>query len=72
MISAAHLQESQGGRLSNLDILEARQKLGLTVQQMANMLGIHRDTYSKWERGVQKIPAIGATAIRWLVNGKVD
>ena len=72
MISAAHLQESQGGRLSNLDILEARQKLGLTVQQMADMLGIHRDTYSKWERGVQKIPAIGATAIRWLVNGKVD
>jgi len=58
--------------LSNLDILEARQKLGLTVQQMADMLGIHRDTYSKWERGVQKIPAIGATAIRWLVNGKVD
>ena len=72
MISAAHLQESQGGRLSNLDILEARQKLGLTVQQMADMLGVHRDTYSKWERGVQKIPAIGATAIRWLVNGKVD
>ncbi len=72
MISAAYLQESQGGRLSNLDILEARQKLGLTVQQMADMLGIHRDTYSKWERGVQKIPAIGATAIRWLVNGKVD
>ena len=58
--------------MSNLDILEARQKLGLTVQQMADMLGIHRDTYSKWERGVQKIPAIGATAIRWLVNGKVD
>ena len=58
--------------MSNLDILEARQKLGLTVQQMADMLGIHRDTYSKWERGVQKMPAIGATAIRWLVNGKVD
>ena len=58
--------------MSNLDILEARQKLGLTVQQMADMLGIHRDTYSKWERGVQKMPAIGATAIRWLANGKVD
>jgi len=38
----------------------------------ADKLGIHRDTYSKWERGVQKMPAIGATAIRWLVNGKVD
>ena len=58
--------------MSKLELLEARQKLGLTVQQMADRLGVHRDTYSKWERGVQKMPAIGATAIRWLVNGKVD
>jgi len=58
--------------LSNQEIREARLSLGLTVQQMADMLGVHRDTYSKWERGVQKMPAIGATAIRWLVNGKVD
>jgi len=72
MISAAHLQELLGGQLSEFEILEARQALGLTVQQMADKLGIHRDTYSKWERGVQKMPAIGATAIRWLVNGKVD
>ena len=54
------------------EILEARQKMGLTIKQMADKLGIHRDTYSKWERGVQKIPAVGVTAIRWLVNGKVD
>ena len=58
--------------MSKLELLEARQKLGLTVQQMADRLGVHRDTYSKWERGVQKMPAIGATAIRWLANGKVD
>ena len=58
--------------MSKLEILEARQSLGLTVQQMADRLGVHRDTYSKWERGVQKMPAIGATAIRWLANGKVD
>ena len=72
MISAAHLQELLGGQLSEFEILEARKALGLTVQQMADKLGIHRDTYSKWERGAQKIPAIGATAIRWLANGKVD
>ena len=58
--------------MSKLELLEARQKLGLTVQQMADRLGVHRDTYSKWERGVQKMPAIGATAIRWMANGKVD
>lgn len=54
------------------EILEARQKMGLTIKQMADKLGIHRDTYSKWERGVQKMPAIGSTAIRWMMNGKVD
>lgn len=54
------------------EILEARKRLGMSVQQMADRLGVHRDTYSKWERGVQKIPAIGSTAIRWLINGKVD
>ena len=58
--------------MTNEQVKRARLTLGLTVQQMADMLGIHRDTYSKWERGAQKIPAIGATAIRWLVNGRVD
>ena len=58
--------------MSGNEILEARQKMGLTIKQMADKLGIHRDTYSKWERGVQKMPAIGATAIRWMLNGKVD
>lgn len=58
--------------LSSDEIREARRELGLTVKQIADKLGVHRDTYSKWERGAQKIPAIGATAIRWLVNGKVD
>lgn len=54
------------------NILKARIELGLTVKDMAVKLGVHRDTYSKWERGVQKMPAIGATAIRWMLNGKVD
>lgn len=58
--------------MSSDEIREARRELGLTVKQIADKLGVHRDTYSKWERGAQKIPAIGATAIRWLVNGKVD
>ena len=58
--------------MTNEQVKRARLTLGLTVQQMADKLGVHRDTYSKWERGVQKMPAIGATAIRWLVNGKVD
>lgn len=58
--------------MTNEQVKRARLTLGLTVQQMADKLGVHRDTYSKWERGVQKMPAIGATAIRWMLNGKVD
>ena len=58
--------------MTNEQVKRARLTLGLTVQQMADKLGVHRDTYSKWERGVQKMPAIGATAIRWMLSGKVD
>ena len=58
--------------MTHEEIAKARASLGLSIKQMAGRLGVHRDTYSKWERGVQKMPAIGATAIRWLVNGKVD
>ena len=50
---------------------QARHQLGLSVNAMAQRLGIDRNTYGKWERGEQRAPAIAATAIRWLVAGKV-
>ena len=50
---------------------QARQSLGLSVNAMAQRLGIDRNTYGKWERGEQRAPAIAATAIRWLVAGRV-
>lgn len=53
------------------EIKAARQSLGLTIQQMADRLGVDRDTYSQWERGRRKLPAIGVTAIRWLATGKI-
>lgn len=53
------------------EIKANRQSLGLTIQQMADSLGVDRDTYSQWERGRRKLPAVGVTAIRWLVAGKV-
>ncbi len=53
------------------EILQARQSLGLSVTVMAQRLGIDRNTYGKWERGEQRAPAIAATAIRWLVAGRV-
>ncbi len=47
--------------------LEARQELGLSIAEMARTLNIHRDTWGKWEREVQKPPAIAITAMRMLV-----
>ena len=53
-------------------IKQARLTLGFSIQEMADRLGVDRDTYSKWERGERKLPAVGITAMRWLVAGKVD
>lgn len=53
------------------EILQARQSLGLSVNAMAQRLGIDRNTYGKWERGEQRAPAIAATAIKWLTAGRV-
>lgn len=58
--------------MTSNEIKAARQSIGLTIQQMADRLGVDRDTYSQWERGRRTLPAIGITAIRWLVAGKVD
>lgn len=53
------------------EILQARQSLRLSVNAMAQRLGIDRNTYGKWERGEQRAPAIAATAIKWLVAGRI-
>lgn len=33
---------------------EARQKLGLSIAEMARAMGVHRDTWGKWERGARE------------------
>ena len=51
------------------EIKEARESLGLNKKQMAERLGVDRDTYYKWEAGKRSLPAIGATAIK-LITGR--
>lgn len=46
--------------------LEARHELGLSIAEMARALGIHRQTWIKWERGEQRPPAVAITAMRML------
>lgn len=33
---------------------EARQTLGLSIEEMARAMGVHRQTLVKWERGERK------------------
>ena len=33
---------------------EARQALGLSREEMARAMGVHRETWAKWERGERK------------------
>ena len=50
----------------------ARQMLGLTQQGLADKLGIKLAKLRNWEQGRNSVSDEGATAIRWLANGKVD
>ena len=58
--------------MNSSQLKHARQSLGLSVNAMAQRLGIDRNTYGKWERGEQRAPAIAATAIKWLLAGKIE
>ena len=50
----------------------AAKKLNSTQQKLAEQLGVHVMTVSKWERGVVEIPQATALALRFLVMKKSD
>lgn len=50
------------------EIKKARQSLGLTQSDMARAMGVHRVTYTKWERGESAITAAPATMIRMILH----
>lgn len=52
------------------EIKQARESLGLNKKQMAERLGVDRDTYYKWEAGKQRLPAVGVTAIKLITSGQ--
>ena len=51
---------------------QAREQLGLTQQVLADKLGIKLAKLRNWEQGRNAVSDEAVTAIRWLVNGKVD
>lgn len=48
---------------------EARQTLGLSREEMARAMGVHRETWAKWERGERRPDNAAAqlmTLLCWL------
>ena len=45
------------------ELIEARQKLGLDISEIAKALKTPRGTYLKWERGERRVPGIVEVAL---------
>ena len=58
--------------MTHEQLKQARQSLGLTQQGFADRLGIKLAKLRNWEQGRNAVSDEAVTAIRWLVNGKVD
>lgn len=58
--------------MTPIQLKQARHQLGLTQQGFADKLGIKLAKLRNWEQGRNSVSDEAVTAIRWLVNGKVD
>ena len=58
--------------MTPIQLKQARHQLGLTQQGLADKLGIKLAKLRNWEQGRNAISDEGATAIKWLVAGKVE
>ena len=52
------------------ELLTMRQDAGLSQQALANLLGVHVVTVSRWERGVRAIPPYLQPACATLIARK--
>lgn len=50
---------------------QTRQELGLTQQGLSDKLGIKLAKLRNWEQGRNAVSDEGATAIKWLLAGKI-
>ncbi|MGL4751332.1 MAG: helix-turn-helix domain-containing protein [Aeromonadaceae bacterium] len=57
--------------MKDSQLKQARQQLGLTQQGLADKLGIKLAKLRNWEQGRNAVSDEGATAIKWLLAGKI-
>jgi len=50
--------------MDKTELKEAREKLGLTIHEMAKALNTPYSTYVKWENGDRRVPGICKVAIK--------
>lgn len=53
--------------MTDEQIKEARESLGMNQSEIARAMGVHRVTYTKWERGENRVTASPETSIRMLL-----
>lgn len=58
--------------LQSMMLKQAQMELGLNVGEMADKLGVHRETYAKWLHGKRTLPAIGRTLINLLLEANIN
>jgi DNA-binding XRE family transcriptional regulator len=60
-------QETTRTDRSEATPIEARSKLGLSIAEMASLMGVHRDTWGKWERGQRQPDQAAVRLMQTLV-----
>lgn len=48
------------------EVIQIREHLGLSHDGLGDVLGVHRSTVQRWERGVVPVPKATAIALRAL------
>lgn len=56
--------------LTGEQLKRMRERAGMTQQALADLLGVHRQTVTRWENGAAEIPTLAAISARWLLRPK--
>lgn len=54
--------------MTAVEVKRIRTKLGLTLAQLAERIGVHRVTVRKWEAGLQNVGAAHAKLLRLMAT----
>ena len=53
-------------RMTGKDVKKIRESNGFTVTRLAEEIGVHHSTVSRWESGISPISALAEKALRQL------